>query len=200
MLPSSVAWWLTMSDTMFSFEHTYQISQAEYVALWGLRDPASPARLVWRISIVVVGLACLWSPYTMLLGVVILAVAAVMAFVPRFLPGTVARNYEEFRYLDGPVTYGADETFVWVRTPDFSAKPAWRHVTVWRERNGWLILQGNGFPTVLLAIEALKAQSLYDRVKSVAEKHAVEWNSAASRRQRGFSFKSTNRSAVRRRG
>ena len=185
---------------MFNFEHTYQISQAEYVGLWGLLDPASPARLAWRIGIVVVGLACLWSPYTVASGVIILAAAAVATFIPRFFPGAVARNYEEFLYLDGPVTYGADDTYVWVRTSDFSAKPAWRHVTVWRERNGWLILQGNGFPAVLLPIEALKAQSIYDRVKSLAEKHALEWNSAASRRQRRFSFKPTNRPDVRRLG
>ena len=185
---------------MFSFEHTYQLSQSEYVGIWGLLDPARPARFVRRIGIVVVGLACLFSPYTILLGVTILALATVAAFIPRFFPGTAARNYEEFRYLDGPVTYGADEAYVWVRTPDFSAKPAWRHVTGWRERNGWLILHGNGFPPVLLPIAGLKAQSVYDRVKSLAEKHAVEWNSAASRRQRGFSFKPTNRSGVQRPG
>jgi hypothetical protein len=166
---------------MFTFEHTYQLSQTEYVGLWGLLDSARPARFVRRIGIVGVGLACLFSPYTILLGVSILALAAVMAFVPRFLPGTVARNYEEFRYLDGPVTYGADETYVWLRTPDFSAKPAWRHVTVWRERNGWLILQGNGFPAVLMPIAALKDQGIYDQVKMLAQKHGVEWNRAVRR-------------------
>lgn len=166
---------------MFNFEHTHQLSQAEYVGLWGLLDPASPARLVWRISIVAVGLACLWSAYTILLGVIILAVAAVATFMGRFLPGTVARNFEKFRYLHGPVTYGADETYVWLRTPDFWAKPAWRHVTVWRERNGWLILQGNGFPPVLLPIAALKDQGIYDQVKILAQKHGVEWNRVVRR-------------------
>jgi hypothetical protein len=152
---------------MFSFEHTYQISRTEYVVLWGVLDPARPRALVRRLAIAVVGLACLFSAYTIVLGVMILALAAVAVFVPRFLPGTVARNFEEFRYLDGPVTYGADEASVWARTPDFSAKAGWRHVTAWRERKGWLILQGNGFPPVLLPIAALKDQGV----------HALEWNS-----------------------
>jgi hypothetical protein len=167
--------------TMVNFEHTHRLSQAEYVGIWALLDPARPARLVRRIGILVVGLACLLSPYTMLLGVIILALAAVAALIPSFFPGTAARSFRQFCYLDGPVTYGADEDSVWVRTLDFSAKAAWRHVTVWRERNGWLILQGNTFPPVLLPITALKAQSIYDQVKALAQKHAVEWNRAGRR-------------------
>jgi hypothetical protein len=185
---------------MFRFEHTHQLSQPEYVAIWALADPAPPARRARRLIVVVAGLACLLWPYTMLLGVAILAVGAIGVIAPHFFPGTAARNFREFRYLDGPVTYGADEESVWARTPDFSAKAAWRHVTVWRERNDWLVLQGNGFPPVLLPIAELKAQNIYERVKSLAQEHAVEWNSSESRRQKGFSFKSTKGSEVRRAG
>ena len=96
--------------------------------------------------------------------------------MPQFVPGAMARNFRQFRYLDDPVTYGADADYVWVRTQDFSAKAAWRHVTVWRERKGWLILQGNGFPSVLLPIALLKSEGVYDEVKALAQQHAVEWN------------------------
>jgi hypothetical protein len=137
--------------------------------------------LVRRLSIVAIGLACLFSPYTILMGVIILTLAVVAAFLPHFIPGTAASNFGKFRYLDGPVTYGADEDCVWVRTPDFWAKAAWRHVTVWRERKGWLILQGNGLPPVLLPLAALKTQRVYDEVKSLAQQHAVEWNRTVRR-------------------
>jgi hypothetical protein len=182
---------------MFSFEHIHQLSQSEYVAIWALTDPAPTARRARQLVVIIAGVACLFWPYTMLLGVAILALGAVGIFAPQFFPGTAARNFHEFRYLDGPVTYGADEEGVWARTPDFSAKAAWRHVTVWRERNGWLILQGNGFPPVLLPIARLKAQTAYERVKSLVQQHAVEWNSPEARRQKGFSFKSTSRSNIR---
>ena len=183
---------------MFSVEHTHQLSQSEYVAIWALSNPAPLAKRARRLIVIVAGCACLFWPYTMLLGVAILALGALGVLAPHFYPGTAARNFHEFRYLDGPVTYGADEVSVWVRTPDYSARAAWRHVTVWRERNGWLILQGNGFPPVLLPIAELKAQNSYERVKSLVQLHALEWNSAAARRQSGFSFKSKNRSHARR--
>jgi hypothetical protein len=98
-------------------------------------DPAPPTRLVRRIGVAVVALACLLSPYTMLLRVVLLELAALVTSMPQLFPGTAARNCRQFPCLDGPVTYGADADGVWVRTPDFSAKAAWRHVTSWRERN-----------------------------------------------------------------
>jgi hypothetical protein len=175
--------------SMFSFEHTHQLSQTEYVAIWAQADSAPPSRQARRLIVAVAGFACLFWSYTMLLGVAILALGAIGVFAPYFFPGTAARNFREFRYLDGPVTYGADEEGIWAHTPDFSAKAAWRHISVWRERNGWLILQGNGFPPVLLPIAALRAQSIYERVKSLAEQHALEWNSSAARRQKGLTFK-----------
>lgn len=175
---------------MFSFEHTHQLTQSEYAAIWALADPSPTARYARRLIVTVAGVTCLFWPYTMLLGVAILALGAVGVFAPHFFPGTAARRFRDFHYLDGPVTYGADEEGVWARTPDLSAKAAWRHMTMWRERNGWLILQGNGFPPVLLPIAGLKAQAAYERVRSLAQQHAVEWNSPDARRHKGFSFKS----------
>ena len=167
--------------TPFRFEHTHQLSQREYVAIWALLDQAPSARSTRGGAIVALGFACLFSRYTMLLGVVILGGAAFVAFVPHVWPGIAARNFREFHYLDGPVTYGADEKSVWARTPDFSAKANWRHVSVWRERKGWLILQGSGFPPVLLPIAAMQAQGAYDQVKAMAQEHAVEWNRTVRR-------------------
>jgi hypothetical protein len=173
---------------MFRFEHTYRLTQSEYVAIWAKLDPTPPGSLVRRVIILVAGLAFVSWPYTMLLGVAILVFGAVGALAPHVFPGTAARNFREFRYLDGPVTYGVDQDRVWVRTPDFEATAGWRHVSTWRTRNDWLILQGHGFPPVLLPIAALETEGIYAHVMSLAQQHAVEWNSAAARRQRGFSL------------
>jgi hypothetical protein len=168
---------------MFTFEHTHQLSEAEYRAIWALHNPARGAQLVRRLGVVLVGVACLFSAYTILLGVVILGLATVISFLPHVLPGTMARTFRQLRYLKGPVAYGADGDGVWVRTPDFLAKASWAHVTVWRERAGWLVLQGNGFPPVLLPIATLKDQGLYGQVKLKAEQHGVEFGSAAAARR-----------------
>jgi hypothetical protein len=175
---------------MFTFEHTHQLSEAEYAAIWAVGDTTPAARSARRWIVVVAGIACLFWSYTMLLGAAILALGALVLFIPRFFPGTAARMFRESRYLDAPVTYGADDGGVWTRTADFSAIAGWRHVSVWRERNGWLILQGTGFSPVLLPIAALKAGNVYERVKSLAQQHAVEWNSAEARRRKAFSFAS----------
>jgi hypothetical protein len=102
--------------------------------------------------------------------------------MPYVFPGTAARTFRELRYLSGPVCYGVDDNSVWVRTPDFLAKVSWHHVTVWRERQGWLDLQGNGFPAVLLPIAGLRAAGVYERVELVAERHAKEFGGAKKRR------------------
>jgi hypothetical protein len=160
---------------MFTFEHTHKLSQAEYVGIWSLLNRSRPSAYARRIGIVVGAVACLFSPYTFLLGVVLLALASVMLFIPHLIPGTAARVFRELRYLNGPVSYGVNEDSVWVRTSDFLAKVSWYHVTVWRERECRLVLQGSGFPPVLLPIAGLRAGGAYERVKEMAERHAQEY-------------------------
>lgn len=118
----------------------------------------------------------------MLLGVALLGLMTLVIFMPHTFPGTAARTFRQFRYLDGPVVYGADANSIWAQTSDFLARASWRHLTVWQEREGWLILQGNGFPAVLLPIATLRAQGLYETVKQKAQQHGVEFGSAAAQR------------------
>jgi hypothetical protein len=168
---------------MFNFEHTHQLSETEYVAIWALTNRARPMVWVRRFATGALGVLFLFSSYTFLLGAVVLVMAAFAMTMPRLLPGTSARNFHSLPYLRGPLTYGADTEMVWARGEDFVAKVFWRHVTLWREREGWLVLQGTGFPPVLLPIGALRAQGVYDEVKALAREHAVEYDSAAARRQ-----------------
>lgn len=165
---------------MFTFEHTHQLSEAEYVQLWGMRQAV---RWGSQVGLLGVGLALLWWPYTIGLGVVTLVFATAGILLPRILPGTAARTFRQSSYLTEPVTYGASADSVWVKASDFTAEVSWRHVVVWRERGGWLILQGSGFPPVLLPIATLKIEGLYDQVKAQVKKHAVEFGSAEAGRK-----------------
>jgi len=167
----------------FNFEHTYQLSDREYVAIWGLTNPTRPAVWARRVATSGLGLLCLFSSYTFVLGIVMLVVAAFAMTAPHWFPGTSARTFRSLRYLQRPLTYGADTETVWARGEDFLARVSWRHVTLWRERGGWLVLQRAWFPPVLLPIAALREQGWYDELKALAQQHAVEYNSAAAKRQ-----------------
>jgi hypothetical protein len=168
---------------MFTFEHTYQLTEAEYVAIWALNSQRPRPRWARRIGASLVGVACLFHPYTMLLGLALLGLMTLVIFMPHIFSGTAARTFRQFRYLDEPVVYGVDANLMWVQTSDFHTRASWRHLTVWREREGWLILQGNGFPAVLLPIATLRARGLYEAVKQKAQQHGVEFGSRAAQRR-----------------
>jgi hypothetical protein len=168
----------------FRFEHTYKLSRDQYVALLGLLSTDKRPRWSRLIAITVVGIACLFLSETFLLGVAVLILVLIAIAAPRFLPGTAARVYGEMLYLHGPVTYGVDHEHLWVRTSGLSAEVAWRHLSVWHERGGWLILRGNGFPMLIFPVDGLQGAGVYGQVRALAEHHAVERGRRAVRRGR----------------
>ena len=167
--------------SVFRFEHTHAVSETQYVALLGLLAGGRP-RWLWRIVILAVGVACLFFPYTFLLGVAVLTLAGIALIAPHYLPGTAARAYREMLYLHGPVTYGVDQDGLWVRAAGLSTEVAWRHLTTWHERGGWFILRGSGFPMLIFAVDALQAAGVYAHVRALAERHGVEFKSRRSPR------------------
>ena len=168
----------------FRFEHTYKLSRDQYVALLGLLSTDKRPRWSRLIAITVVGIACLFLSETFLLGVAVLILVLIAIAAPRFLPRTAARVYGEMLYLHGPVTYGVDHEHLWVRTSGLSAEVAWRHLSVWHERGGWLILRGNGFPMLIFPVDGLQGAGVYGQVRALAEHHAVERGRRAVRRGR----------------
>ena len=134
--------------------------------------------------LIALGIACLFFPYTLLLGVAILALAAIALVAPHFLPGTASRVYRETLYLYGPVTFGVTEEGLWARAADLSAELSWRHVTMWYERDGWFILRGNGFPLIMFPVDGLEAARVYGHVRALAARHGVEFKGRGVRRGR----------------
>jgi hypothetical protein len=167
---------------VFRFEHTYALSESQYVALLGLLGSDKGPRWLRRIGILTVGVACLFFAYTVLLRVAILTLAGVALMAPHYLPGTAARVYREMLYLHGPVTYGVDQDRLWVRAAGLSAEAAWRHLATWHERGGWFILRGNGFPMLMFPVDALQAAGVYGHVRALAQRHGVEFKGRPVRR------------------
>ena len=160
---------------MHTFEHTYQLSESEYVELFALLKRGRPAAYARRVAFIAAGVVSLFFPYTLLLGVFMLAIAGVLLVTPHLVPGTMAKTFRELGYLQGPATCGVDQDSVWIRRPDFAAKVSWHHVTVWRERHGWLVLQGNGFPPIILPIAGLQSAGIYEWVKETVQRHAKQF-------------------------
>ena len=178
---------------MFTFEHTYQLSEAEHVTLWSPLNQHSATAKVWgattvarvkRFSIVAAGLIMFLWPYTVGLGLVVLTITFLVIFAPHLVHNTSARTFRQLRYLREPLAYGANSDRVWVRGSDFTVEASWRYLAVWREQGGgWLILQGNDFPSIYLPIALLKNRGVYDQVTALARQHAVEFDSVEAHSQ-----------------
>jgi hypothetical protein len=134
---------LVRLGVMFTFEHTYQFSETEYVVLWSPLNQQSATARVWgattvarvkRFSIVAIGLIMLLWPCTVGLGLAVLAISMLVMFAPHLVHGISARTFRQLRYLEEPLAYGANNDRVWVRGSDFTVEASRRYLTVWREQ------------------------------------------------------------------
>lgn len=160
--------------SVFRFEHTCALTESQFVALERMLASNRP-RWPRLVLILTVGVACLFSRYSFLLGVAVLALTGMSLVVPHYVPGMAARTYRDIRYLQGAVTYGVDQDRMWARAADLSVEVAWRHLTTWQERGGWFLLRGNGFPRLIFPVDALRAAGVYEHVQALAERHGVEF-------------------------
>jgi hypothetical protein len=173
----------------FQFEHTYRLSEAEYTAVHSALLGLRPWRRTFRrLGIALLGIACLFWAYTLLLGVTILALTALFLTIPHFLPGTTARVYREVAYLHDAITYGVSDEAVWLQGSDFSIRAGWRHVTVWLETGPWLVLRLQTMPSIYLPVADLRARGVYDSVMELARTHATQFNNPRSKRIRRASL------------
>lgn len=165
------------------FEHTHHLSEAEFVDLHsGFLGYDRSRQSLRRVTIIALGVVCLFWEYTLLFGTVLLVVATIHMFVPRILPATASRNYREFKYLDGPITYAVDGTQVSLKGTDFEVRAAWRHLAAWLERDPWLVLRLQATPMVILPVAQMRAQGVYDDVTALVRQHAPNFDSPEARR------------------
>jgi len=162
----------------FKFENTVTITESEYVAIWSVLPKKPWFRYVRLIAIIAVGVLCLFSKYTLLIGLLLLGVAATAVFVPKIMPSSNRSIFRRHVYLRDPLTYGASDQKMWVRGARIDASVQWSMLVTWREIEGWLLLSPSGIPPVYLSLARLKEEGLYDRVSDLAKRHAPEFNKA----------------------
>src|SRR4051812_5605627 len=94
------------ASPILSFEHTYEMSEAEYVHLYesvAKLNRRSTARLA---AAALLGAAMLLSRFTAAIGGLILLICVFMAMMPRWSGKMLGSNFAKARHLHGPVAYG----------------------------------------------------------------------------------------------
>lgn len=164
----------------FFFEHAHRFSEQEYSELTALLSTRRVHRYSRRVAIFVVAVLCLFSAYTMLLGVALLLLMALAIWMPHTFKGTGARRHRESQLLGSTLTYGASERALWVHGPGYSAHAPWEFLGYWRIREDWLILPCEGIPIVYLSIPALRAAGVYDQVMGLVHAHGKPFDPPGS--------------------
>ena len=160
----------------FRFENTVKLTESQYVAVWGIMPkPLSSRKMRWAL-IGAVGVLFLFTRYTLLIGLFLLGLLVLGAFVPRIISFGSRSIFRRHLYLRDALTYGVSDQKLWVKGSRIDASVPWSMLVVWREIEGWLLLSPSGIPPLLLSLARLKEEGVYGRVRALAASHAPEFN------------------------
>ena len=163
----------------FSFENTVKLTESQYAAVWAVLPSGRGSKTIRLVLLALVGIVLLLTPYTLLLGVVLLGLVIVILFIPRILPSAWRRAFRGHKYLRDANTYGVSDQKLWVRGPRIDAVVPWSMLLTWREIEDWLVLSPSGIPPLYLSLARLNEEGLYGRVRALAAAHAREYNKSA---------------------
>jgi|ERR1044071_8603039 hypothetical protein len=160
------------------FENTVKLTEAEYVAVWAVTRAWRMSRTVKFGVFVAAGIAFLFTPYTLLLGLVLLGLAVLALLIPGIVPFGARQQFRGHKYLKEPLTYGVTDQKLWVKGDKIDASVPWSMLATWREKEGWLVLTPHGIPPLYLSLARLTAEGLYGRVRALAASNAPEFNTS----------------------
>ena len=160
------------------FENTVKISESEYMAVWGVTRAPKTLKFV---GLVALGLLCLLTPYTLVLGIVLLVLAVLALFTPLIVPGGARHRFRNAAYLQDALTYGISEHRLWIKGTTIDASVPWSMLATWREIEDWLVLSPHGIPPIYLSLARLRNEGLYGRVRALAASNAPEFNASRPR-------------------
>lgn len=163
----------------FRFENAVTLTEAQYVAIWGVLPKRRLHKTIRMIALAAVGIIFLFTSYTLLLGVILLVFIVLAILLPGIVPGGARRLFREHRYLRDPSTYGVNEHSLWVKSARMDARVSWSMLVTWRETEGWLVLSPSGIPPVYLSLARLKEEGLYGRVRALAAGNAPEYGTSS---------------------
>lgn len=172
---------LTLSS--FRYEAGDLISEDEYLARQGVGQPRTKKTRFYLIGFTMIGIAALFVGPAAPFGGIVLAICLAAWTAPRWMAWAARRSYRDAKYLNGPLTYGVSDDKVWFRGATLYAESSWNGVAVWEETDGILRLSAHGLPSLRFRIEELRAAGIYDSIRSLMLKHAIEFDSQEARRK-----------------
>jgi hypothetical protein len=160
-----------VSVTPLSFEHTCELSEADYLALHAFVLRYSRRGVTRQVIVAVVGALMLLSVYTAGIGVLLMLTVAFCASLPRLEPRMLRSKFRESGCLRGPVAYGVSHRGFWLRGDHFAAEADWSTLRTHKEAAGWLMLGSSSIPPVYLPIGDLREREVYEQVVTLARRH-----------------------------
>jgi hypothetical protein len=159
----------------FHFEHTRQFSEQEYIAVvaTGISLRARPLKLV---VIALVGIACLFWSYTMLLGLAVLVLVWWGSYGHVLFARGIGQRYRRMTFLRTAVAYGADQDGFWLHAAECQARHAWTQLHACRFSDEWVVLVPTAGADILLPVAGLKAARAYRPLLDTVARQGVTPN------------------------
>ncbi len=160
----------------FQFKNTHTFSEEEYRDIHRLLE-TKKGRLRGKIITAILTVACFFSPYTLLLGIVLV----ILFLLDRFKSGIVTKAFDnahrESKLLKLKLTYGVSNNYLTLEGKGVSLKIGWNMIKVWELKERWLVISADQLPSFYLDIEKLKEKNLLLKVLSLCQKHGVMFDS-----------------------
>lgn len=168
----------------FKFENTLALTESQYVAIWALLPSRPLSRVIRLVALALVGIGFLFTPYTLLLGVILLVMIVVALLLPgRILPAGARSTFRQHKYHRDAMTYGVSEERLWVKSARMEASVSWPMLVTWRETEDYLVLSPSGIPPLYLSLARLREEGLYGRVRALAASNAPKYGTRVSTEQ-----------------
>ena len=168
----------------FKFENTLTLTESQYVAIWALLPSVRSSGVIRVVALALVGIAFLFTTYTLLLGVILLSMIVISLLLPgKILPVGARSSFRQHKYLRDAMTYGVSEQRLWVKSARIEASVSWPMLVTWRETEDYLVLSPSGIPPLYLSLAGLREEGLYGRVRAIAASNAPEYGTRVSTEQ-----------------
>ena len=160
----------------FEYKHSLKLTSDQFAETQSLLKKET--RRIRRLVSLLFGIACLFSPYTIVLGIALLFLLALVVFIPKKAPSINKNRFKEFPHLHKKLTHEVTDSELRIHGKEIDFRCSWPNLRFWQLKNNWLILSPNGMPMLLFNITDLKNKNVYDEILSLAKMHGFEYGHA----------------------